>query len=517
MRKNTKEYELLSAYIDDELSPPEKEGLEQKIRSSLELRKQLEDLQRVKKLTSSSYKRIPESPYFETRLFAEIDSQAPWYKKILKWSPAISLAVLTISLMVVLNFNPDIVKNLLEEQKSNIAGFYKENLQPLLFASDINNEDIFNFAMYKQLPIDKQNNQYLQLGYDPHGKEYVEIKNLDTPINQNNFEKFVMALDLNKAQRKQMDSIIEKYAEELGNKVLINQNNTVAINSNLWNYQRAIQSDLFAFAENSNKKEFHKFVPSTVSIVGNQRLAQAVNKVRTEKNNNYIFLTPDSIFSEPFEFDIQKYKSKLKELEKSLEKQNNNVQKFQVKLNYDSTWKNLDGKQSWHKNFNVYIDTNICRVNIPNFNIPGFHIPDFDSLVDAFDSVASNFKFYSKYIPRIEYFNNKMKFHFDNDSANSIVLNNFSIDIDSVMRAQGELMDSLNRFNHNNYFPFSDSLVMKGMPNLKHFFQYFGQENDMKKQMEELKKELQQFREEMQDWRKEFKHETKSNQKKIYD
>ena len=58
MRKNTKEYELLSAYIDDELSPEEKAELEQKILSSLKLRKQLEDLQRIKKLTSSSYKRI---------------------------------------------------------------------------------------------------------------------------------------------------------------------------------------------------------------------------------------------------------------------------------------------------------------------------------------------------------------------------------------------------------------------------------------------------------------------------
>jgi hypothetical protein len=516
MRKNTKEYELLSAYLDDELSPAEKEELEQKIRSSLELRKKLEDLQIIKKLTSSSYKRLPESPYFETRLFAEIDSQAPWYKKILKWSPAISLAVLTILLMVVLNFNPDIVKNLVEEQKSNIAGFYKENLQPLLFTSDINNEDIFNFAMYKQLPIDKQNNQYLQLGYDPHGKEYVEIKSMNTPINQNNFEKFVMALDLNKVQRKQIDSIIEKYAEELENQVLINKNKTVAINSNLWNYQRAIQSDLFAFAENSNRKEFHKFVPSTVSITGNPQLVQAVNKVRKAKNNNYIFLTPDSIFSESFEFDIVKYKSKLKELEKQLEKQNNKLQKFQVRLNYDSTWKDLNGKQSWHKNFNVYIDTNICRVNIPNF-YPDFHIPDFDSLVGVFDSVASNFKYYSKYIPRIEYFDNKMKFHFNNDSVNSTGLNDFSIDIDSIMQAQSELMDSLGRLNQNFYYPLSDSLVMRGFPNLKHFFQYFGQENDMKKQMEDLKKELQKFREEMQNWRKEFKQEPESKPKKIYD
>jgi len=518
MKKFTKEHELLSAYIDGELSPAEREELEQRIQSSLGLRKQFEDLQKLKKLTSASYKKIPESPYFETRLFAEIDSQSPGYIKFSKWSPAIGLALLTVAIMVFLNFNPDIIKNLVEEQKSNIAGFYKENLQPLLFTSDINNEDIFNFAMYKQLPLDKQNNQYLQLGYDQQGNEYVEIKNMDINKNEDNFEKFVMALELNQIQRKQIDSIIERYAEELGNQVLVNDNKTVAINSNLWNYQKAIQSDLFAFAENSNRNEFRKFVPSSVSLVRNPQMVEAVKNIRTSKNKNYIFLTPDSIFSEPLEFDLEKFKSELKKLEKNLERQNSKLQKVQVRLNYDSTWKDLNGKHSWHSNYNIYVDSNICRVNIPHLNLPDFQIPDFDSLVGAFDSVASNFKFYSKYIPKIEYFDNKLNFHFNNDSSNShIGIQSFSIDMDSIMQAQSELMDSLSRLNWNYHYPFNDSLVMKGFPNFKNFFKYFGEENDMKEQMEELKKELQNFREEMKDWREELKQKNDSKQKKLYD
>lgn len=517
MKQYTKDYKLLSAYIDGELSPGEKEQLEARIKSSLELRKQFEDLQKLKKLTSSSFKRIPESPYFETRLFAEIDSQSRGFIKLLKWSPAISLALLTVAIMVFLNFNPDIIKNLVEEQKSNIAGFYKENLQPLLFTSDINNEDIFNFAMYKQLPLDKQNNQYLQLGYDQNGKEFVEIRNVNSNSNENNLEKFVMALDLNQMQRKQIDSIIDRYAKELENQVLVNQNKTVAINSNLWNYQRAIQSDLFAFAESTNRHEFRKFVPSSVSFIRSPQMVQAVRDIRTTKNKNYIFLTPDSIFSEPLEFDLEKFKSGLKELEKNLEKQNNKLQKLQVKLNYDSTWKDLNGKHSWHSSYNIYVDSNICRVNIPNMVIPNFQIPDFDSLVGVFDSVASNFKFYSKFIPKIEFFDNKMNFHFNNNDSNSVRVQSFSIDMDSLMQAQSELMDSLSRLNWNYHYPFNDSLVMKGMPNFKNFFKYFGEEDNMKKQMEELKKELQNFREEMKNWRKEMKNESDTKQKKLYD
>ena len=96
-------------------------------------------------------------------------------------------------------------------------------------------------------------------------------------------------------------------------------------------------------------------------------------------------------------------------------------------------------------------------------------------------------------------------------------MQNFSIDIDSIMQAQSEMMDSLGRLNWNYHYPFNDSLVMKGFPDFQNFYKYFGQENDMKQQMEELKKELQRFREEMKDWRKELKQNSETKQKKLYD
>ncbi len=185
MNRKSKDFELLSAYLDNELSYEERVQLEKTIKSSLLLQKKLEDLKKIKQLTSSAYNKIPESPYFETRLFASLDSQKSWYKKVLKWSPAIGLAFTTIIIMVVLKSNPEIFNNLIEQQKSNITGFYKENLQPLLFAADLNNEDIFNFAMYKQLPLDKDDRQILHIDYDNTGKEFFEIKSVEPNQNEN--------------------------------------------------------------------------------------------------------------------------------------------------------------------------------------------------------------------------------------------------------------------------------------------------------------------------------------------
>ena len=88
--------------------------------------------------------------------------------KLTKWIPAAALLFLTIGLMILLKFNPNFINHLVEEQKSNIAGFYKQNLKPLLYAANLTNEDIFNFAVHQQLPLDSTNQQMLKLGYMIH-------------------------------------------------------------------------------------------------------------------------------------------------------------------------------------------------------------------------------------------------------------------------------------------------------------------------------------------------------------
>ena len=74
MKKDLQNKELLSAYLDDELTQSEKAGVEKLLASSLEMQKNLEDLKKIKQL-ANSVKRIPESPYFETRLMAAIEGQ----------------------------------------------------------------------------------------------------------------------------------------------------------------------------------------------------------------------------------------------------------------------------------------------------------------------------------------------------------------------------------------------------------------------------------------------------------
>jgi hypothetical protein len=511
MSRKSKDFELLSAYLDNELSYQEKVQLEKNIKSSLRLQKKLEDLKKIKQLTASAYKKIPESPYFETRLFATLNSQKPWYKRALKWSPVAGLVFATIIIMVVLKSNPQMFDNLIEQQKSNITGFYKENLQPLLFAADLNKEDIFNFAMYKQLPLDKDDKQILHIDYDNSGKEFFEIKSVETVQKENNFEKFVVALNLDEEEKKQIDSIMNQYAEELEAQVLINKNNTVAINSNLWNYQRAIQTDLLAFAEKSNWQEFQKLVPKTVSYNNSRDVVLAANEVRNTHNKNYIFLTSDSVFSEPYDYNIEEYKLQLAELEEELNDQNNNLQQIQFKFMHDSAAKKME--HNLKNNFNIIFDSNMCRVEISEFDFPDMHFPDFDSLFNAYDSVANNFRFHAQYIPRIKHLDNKVQFHFDGDSLNTYEFEYYNFNMDSLMELKSEMMDSLQSYNWNNLYEFSDSLVFKGIPKLDSYLKFYDGEVEIKLEMEKLRKELKKFRVELKQWKKEFKRDTQSYDK----
>ena len=166
-----------------------------------------------------------------------------------KWIPISSLTIVTLALMAVLKFNPNLLDNIIKEQESNLVGFYKENLQPLLYAANLTNEDIFNFAVYQELPLDNTNNQILKLGYDPKGKEYFEIKKANEIKEPDNLRKFVAALEFDEDEIKKVDSIIGSYSNQISSLVLVNDQNAVAINPKIWNTRKLILADILAFAE----------------------------------------------------------------------------------------------------------------------------------------------------------------------------------------------------------------------------------------------------------------------------
>src|SRR4030066_262550 len=144
------------------------------------------------------------------------------------------------------------------QQKTKLAGLYTENLKPLFITAGLTNEDIFDFALYRKLPLDKERGQYLMIGSNEDGSNYFEIKTASIAETNNDFEKFVAALNLNKEQKMQIDSILESYADDMQEQILVNENNTVAISPKLWNYNKAIFADIMPFAKDANGEHSEK-------------------------------------------------------------------------------------------------------------------------------------------------------------------------------------------------------------------------------------------------------------------
>jgi polyhydroxyalkanoate synthesis regulator protein len=529
MKLNDTNLEPLSAYLDGELSSKEASEVEEKLKNSLDLQNKLSELKKIKAYTKSAYKPIEENPYFETRLLASLYKPKSAWSKVKKLSPVFSIILLTVAVGLILKINPTMIKELFEQQKSNITGFYKENLRPLLYAANLTNEDIFNFAFYKRLPLDENDKKFLQIGFDPNGKQVFEIKNINLGREANNLEKFAASLNLTPKQRAQVDSIIALYAIDLQGQVLVNDKNCMAVSSNLWYYQKALASDLLAFAEKTNKDQFRRIIPSGYSFASNQTAPVILREINKAGNDNYIFFTPDSIFTEKYRFDKDKFEEAMKNFGEQMKNMKKEMKNFDVHIFIDSSLTKRRVSPLREKDFKVFIDTNLFRVEIENLNIPEIVLPDFDSLSIIIENSVRNyddaFRNYTFYFPpdrdfnlrnRIERIDSSFLYNFkytipDVDS----ILRENKFRIDSVLKGKTFSFDSMKVFDFDSRFFHPDSsrafykyfLDDSGKP-------YFNNEQ-LRDQMEMLRKEMEKFREEMRDLKKDLRKDIEETEKEV--
>lgn len=517
-----KDIELLSSYLDGELSAEEIKYIEEKLSYTPELRDKFEELKRLRELTKSSIKKLPETPYFETRLFAHLEEKS-YKKRIKRWFPVAAVTMLTLSVMLALKFNPDFFEQMVEEQKLNIAGFYKDNLKPLLFAADLTNEDIFNFAFNNQLPLDNERSQFIQLGSDGAGNEYFEINTAGIPGGKSSFEKFVKTLELNDFQKKQFDSIIGSYASALQSQILVNDKNTIAINQNLWNYQKAIAADVLAFAKGSSGKIVSEVMPVLYKVHA-PVVQRMVHSVKTNKDNEYIFFTPDSLFVEAFEFNTDDYRREMELAEKDMKRNFEDLKKSKqemeeiklVQLKLDSTFINHKRAPRVDKNINIYIDSNLCRVHIDKITIPDIELPDMDSLEAIINEATKQVKSFVFTIPEFNIKSDKKSFKFDYKTGDSIKSYKFDVQIPEIPN-----VDSLirNEMKHLENFKLPDGETGWNMPYLKDslkWFNFFRYDDStysdnpihFEFRMKEFEEEMQKFREEMEKLKMEIRKDT---------
>lgn len=513
MKNFYNEYEMLSAYIDGELNEEEIKYIEEKLAVSKDLQQKLNELKRIKQLTQTSRRKVPESPYFETKVISQLSSKPSKGFRFRRWAPVLGISLATILLMIFFKTNPNFWKSVIEEQKSRLAGLYTENLEPLFITAGLTNEDVFDFALYRKLPLDKENGQYLTLGSNEDGSEYFEIKKAAETNTKNDFEKFVTALNLNEKQKKQIDSILEFYAQDLQEQILVNKNNTVALSPKLWNYNKAIFADVMAFAKDANEVQFAKIVPADLHEIYQPQLVQLSQTVRSAKDSDYIFITPDTIFIHKFKFDRDKFDKEMDKMEVELKKNLKDVQEqFKEQnflLNITKNKVKILSDKNKDKNFEVYIDTNICRIKLPdiNFDFSTVQMPNLENLEAQIEAATKNIQSFSVKIPKGTGYKNKFEFRINaGDSAQK-----FDVEIPhfkTPIIPEEFLNDSL--FMSEEIFRLKGDSLANALRLMFDDSMFFNQQN-FQFEMKEFKKEMKKLREQLQKLQKNFE----TNPKKV--
>ena len=261
-------------------------------------------------------------------------------------------------------------------------------------------------------------------------------------------------------------------------------------------------TDLLVLAKDLKKDKALKIIPSDISRLEKVHVVNAVNKLKKSSDHQYIFLTPDSIFEDNYVYNLDVQNEKLKELNEKLNEQKEIAKTFEFNIRYDSTWKNFENKAAFSGKYKVKVGNNYCQVEFTNINIPELQVPEMENINSVIKEATDNIRFKTFHIPRVEKVQNGVVVSYmnDDDSMRSYQYNFKEIYIDSLMRWNRRMIDSLMRSERMRNPMFDDSVLSRWFFDQREF-----NTEALKEQMKEIQEEFKRFREEMNSWRNEAK------------
>lgn len=285
--------------------------------------------------------------------------------------PVAALVLLTIFLMIYFRYNKRDINRLIEEGKNNLVSFYAQNLKPLFATTEISNEDVFNFALYQSLPIDKINKKVLLVSSEEKGNQVFEIKPASYNPDTYNYERFAGFLNLTPEQKLKADSILGAYKKEIYLSILMNDKNTVAINPKLYDLQQAVLADLLAFSEKVNSEKTNELFPNQYKIFSRADVKSFASKTKDLPRGDYIFITPDTVFQTECTIDSKEF-DKLMDTDLNKQIAMQGYQNLKVGVNISNLRKKTEQllkeheSKLWHQ-----MDSNLVQVVVPFPEIPG--------------------------------------------------------------------------------------------------------------------------------------------------
>ena len=379
----------------------------------------------------------------------EIDNHNKF--NIKKWLPISTLVIFSIALLFYFGTNEDALDDL-NGLNTEVAAFYSENLKPLFFKTKLSNEDVFNFALYQNLPIDKSENKIIQIETDDVGNELYEIKEAALKQELNNYEKFSKKLKLNEEEQYQLDSILSEYKDDLYYAVYSDEGNTFAVDTRLGLIQKALSTELNDFINLSKNKNAEKFKHDYSSLA---RFHETIDEERKRKINDYIVFTPDTVIKTKFVID----RFEIPEID--LVTENIKLKPSDSIIVFIKPVDPVKIKHFDEESIEYEFEHNIVRAVLPESYFETMDIKDYENLKIELDSSANEFKLCVGIDPENE---DGFQINFKGKGEDSVEIYNFEFNLDNLEEIINESMKNIGEFDVEDWEEFGlkmDSLARR--------------------------------------------------------
>ncbi|MHB1049865.1 MAG: anti-sigma factor family protein [Bacteroidota bacterium] len=318
---------IISLYLDGELDGEDARVFEEYLASHPSVAREVGVLRRAKKVLKGK-KQIPRNDWFWLKLSNIIDRKERRSKKFpARLRPAVSfaaVATVTLSLIgIVYLKDASVFNSFFIDKKNQLQNTLMQgNILP--FFSNLNKDDVLNFALFGNLSLDSANGTALTVKNDEHDGAQIEIVRERSgrempPVTVNEFYKNV---GLHTAHERQfVDSILETYTRKLQASVLVSENNEIAINEQLVDMNRAMVSSIAASLQPTQRVRLQRLLqerhaPYAVVSVSEPKLEphELQQRIPTlHAGNRYVVISKDTIGFAEMNMDMESINARLRQ------------------------------------------------------------------------------------------------------------------------------------------------------------------------------------------------------------
>lgn len=315
------------------------------------------------------------------------------YELLKKWMPIAGIVLLTAALMIYFKItNVGYVS--IHNAGRDIIAEYTQNLKPVYSRTELTKEDLVNFAFYKNLPLDKENNTVLLIKPDKTGREKFFVKSAVINPKTNNYERFVKKLRLTEDEIVIFDSILNVYDESLFTSVLYNENNTLAVDPNLPLLHKALSTDIYEFLKTRVHEKTNVELPENYATLNREKIRDALDMKQHMPERDFIFITPDTVFQYHYKIEFDDYLAAVPESDPAAlsdpfqeQPEGDESQDLAAAIEINTPIIKIENNELAGNYAHYNSDSNYYVVEIPEkyYKIDG--LPDYDSLRICLDNL----------------------------------------------------------------------------------------------------------------------------------